>query len=395
MNQALEGIRILDLTRMLPGPYATMILADLGAEVVKIEDTRAGDPTRWSARHRSGAGSTFAAVNRGKQSLAVDLKSPAGAEIFRRLAARCDVLMEGFRPGVMDRLGLGFEALAPVAPGLVFCSISGYGQDGPYRERAGHDVNYLALAGVLGLQTDRTGTPVISGIQIADLTGALFAVIAVLAALAARARTGRGQRIDVSMADASMALLPVAAARFFAGEPVPLGERLALSGQLACYNVYQTADGRHLSVGALEEKFWRSFCGVIGREGFVARQTDPEAQPEMIAAVGEIIRSRRLAEWVERFRSEDACVEPVLSLEEAFGAAQARCRGMVFELAQSGRGKMRQLALPFKLSATPAAPGAGAPALGEHTRATLAALGYSEEQIGELLRGGVVADYSA
>jgi crotonobetainyl-CoA:carnitine CoA-transferase CaiB-like acyl-CoA transferase len=386
MTRALQGIRILDLTRMLPGPYATMILADLGAEVIKIEDTRGGDPTRWSARHNTSRGSTFTLINRGKKSLSIDLKSGQGAEVFRRLAARSDVVIEGFRPGVMERLGFGYEQLRALAPGVVFCSISGYGQDGPYRERAGHDVNYLALAGVLGLQTDRGGTPVLSGIQVADLTGALFAVIAVLAALTARDRTGEGQRIDLSMADASMALLPVPAARLFAGEPVPLAARLPLSGHLACYNVYRTADGRHLSVGALEEKFWETFCRVIDREDFVPRQTDAEAQAGMIEAIGESIAARPLADWVERFRNEDACVEPVLSLQEAFLSAQATHRGMV-----SGG----QLALPFKLSATPVDPPAAAPGLGEHTRAILSETGFSDQEIDALLAGRVVADGSS
>ena len=191
-------------------------------------------------------------------------------------------LSKGFVLGVMDRLGIGYETLRSIQPRLIYCSISGYGQNGPLRARGGHDVNYLALAGVLGLQTDPAGTPVLSGIQVADLGGALFAVIGILAALAARDRTRTGQSVDVSMMDVGIALLPVAASRWFAGDPIPLGARLPLSGGLACYNIYGTADGRHLSVGALESKFWERFCQVIGRQDFISSQFDlGEAQDTM------------------------------------------------------------------------------------------------------------------
>jgi crotonobetainyl-CoA:carnitine CoA-transferase CaiB-like acyl-CoA transferase len=391
MVRALQGIRVVDLTRMLPGPYATMVLADLGADVVKIEDTRGGDPTRWSMRHRSGSSSTFEAVNRWKRSLAVDLKNSEGAAVVRRLIERADVLVEGFRPGVMERLGFGFDAVAAFQPRLVYCSISGYGQDGPLRERGGHDVNYLALAGVLGLQADAEGNPVLSPIQIADLGGSLYGLVAILAALVARAHTGRGQYIDLAMADVGTALLPTAVARLFGGDRVPLGKALPLAGRLACYNVYRTADGRHLSVGALEEKFWAAFCRVIGREDLVARQTDEAAQEEMASAVGEIIRSRTLAEWVSAFAAEDACVEPVLSLDEALDAPQSRHRRRVFDFTDPGGSTSRQLGLPFTLSDTPPSPVAAAPGLGEHTREILGELGYSETSIERLIASGAVA----
>jgi crotonobetainyl-CoA:carnitine CoA-transferase CaiB-like acyl-CoA transferase len=391
MRKALEGIRILDLAWMLPGPYATMILADLGAEIIKIEDTLQGDPTRWSPRHLTSNNSPFLTLNRGKKSLALDLKSSQGAEIFRKLVPTADVLLEGFRPGVMDRLGFSYAGLRASHNRLIYCSISGYGQDGPLRERGGHDVNYLALAGVLGLQTDQAGTPVLSGIQIADLGGALFAVIAILAALAARERTGEGQQIDVSMMDTGIALMPIAASRFFGGEDVPLGARLPLSGGLACYNIYATADGRHLSVGALEPKFWESFCKVIGRADLVARQMEGrESQQAMIREVGEIIRRRTLAEWTGHYHGTDACVEPVLALDEAFGAPQTLHRKMVVETEHPREGKVRQLSLPFKLSGTPPQMGGPAPLLGEHTREILGSLGYSPDEIQRLIDSGIV-----
>ncbi len=392
MRKALEGIRALDLTRMLPGPYASMILADLGAEIIKIEDTRLGDPTRWSPRHLTPKNSPFLTLNRGKKSLALNLKSSSGVEIFRKLVPRADVILEGFRPGVMGRLGLGYESLRVIQPRLIFCSISGYGQDGPLRDRGGHDVNYLALAGVLGLQTDHAGTPVLSGIQVADLGGALFAIIAILAALAARERTGLGQQVDVSMMDTGIALLPIAASRFFAGEDVPLGARLPLSGGLASYNIYPTADGRHLSVGALEPKFWENFCRVIGREDFIPRHMeDGESQQAMIRQVREIIRERPLAEWIARFNQTDACAEPVLSLMETLNGQQVSHRRMVVETDHPREGKIRQLGLPFKMSDTMPQMGGAAPLLGEHTKEILSSIGYSATEIDQFIAGGVVS----
>src|SRR5688572_10367231 len=389
ITAALDGIRVLDLTRTLPGPYASMILADLGAQVTKIEDPDRGDPTRSTPPLLKRESSTFISVNRGKHSLALNLKAGAGVEIFHRLLKDADIVLEGFRPGVMERLGLGYEALRSLQPRIIYCSISGYGQDGPMRDRSGHDINYLALAGVLGLQTDASGTPVLSGIQVADLGGALFAVIGILAALAARHTTGEGQRIDVSMMDVGLALLPIAAARLFAKQPVPLGARLPLSGSLACYNVYATADGRHLSVGALEPKFWERFCRVIGRDDLVARHND-ESQQSMIREVDNIIKTRTLADWMESFRQTDACVEPVLSLDEAFESLPARHRKMVLTINHPSEGEIRQLSLPFKLSGAPPVMGAAAPLLGQHTREILASLGYTGKQIQDLIDAKVV-----
>ncbi len=391
MGKALEGLRVLDLTRMLPGPYASMILADLGARVLKVEDTAKGDPTRWSRRHLTRTGSTFHILNRGKQSLSVNLKSADGAEIFRRLVRDADVVLEGFRPGVMQRLRLDYESLRSIQPRLIYCSISGYGQSGPLRDRAGHDVNYLALAGVLGLQTDEQGNPVLSGIQVADLGGALFAVIGILAALAARERTGAGQHVDVAMMDVGIALLPVPASRLFAGENVAIGARLPLSGGLACYNVYATADGRHLSVGALEEEFWERFCKAIGKDQFVGQHpASEEIQKLMIHEIRQAVKTRTLAEWLEVFSGIDACVEPVLSLEEVSQNPQVRHRGMIMAVNHPRGGQMHQLNLPFKLSVTPPAIGNPAPLLGEHTRDVLASLGYPSDQIQRLTDSGVV-----
>jgi crotonobetainyl-CoA:carnitine CoA-transferase CaiB-like acyl-CoA transferase len=389
MNMALQGIRILDLTRMLPGPYATMILADLGAEVIKIEDVDKGDPLRGGDGDPLDSRALFAMLNRNKQSLAVNLKHPEGAGVFRALAKTADVVLEGFRPGVMDRLGIGYEALKAIQPGIVFCSLSGFGQDGPMRNRPAHDINYEALAGILGLQTDATGRPVMPPIQIADLGAALFAVIGVLSALRARERTREGQAVDVSMMDAGLALNVTAASLAAGGCEIPLRARLPLAGGLAYYNVYETADGRHLSVGAVEALFWKRFCSAIGHDEFASLQHDPSSQTTMIRAVEAAIRARTLAEWMEVFGQMDACVTPVLALSEVLDDPQTRHRQMVLE--PQLKGGFRQLNLPFKLSATPSMPErTAAPRLGQHSRMVLSSSGYSAERIQLLAETGVI-----
>src|SRR5437868_1008926 len=230
MQQALAGIRVLDLSRMLPGPFASMMLGDLGAEVIKVEEPLAGDPTRWSKPMIGKQSAAFLQVNRNKKSIALDLKQPAARDLFLRLAETADIVLEQFRPGVVDRLGVGYEALKPVNPRLVYCSLTGFGQTGPHRERSGHDMNYLALAGVLGLTTDERGKPVIPGAQVADLAGGLVAAFAILAALMARERTGQGQYVDVSMFDVMLAMLAIPAAHHFAGNPIAVGGHYALTG---------------------------------------------------------------------------------------------------------------------------------------------------------------------
>jgi len=390
MPSALEGLRVLDLTRLLPGPYAGMILGDLGAEVLKVEDTGAGDPMRWIQGDPGPGNSTFGLINRNKRSIAIDLKAPEGKGLFEKLVRKCDVVLEGFRPGVMDRLGVGWERLRSLNPTLIFCSISGYGQDGPMRDRSGHDVNYLALAGFLGLQTDFRGRPVLSGVQVADLGGALFAVIGILAALAARVRHGTGQYVDLAMMDVGLSLMPVAAGRHFSGQPVLLGARLPLSGSLACYNLYETADGRHLSVGALEPKFWERFCRVMEKTEYIGIQFAEDKQPGMIREIERLVGSRRLEEWIERFEGADACVEPVLSLAEALETPQARHRRLAPVTADFSGRVSRQLGLPFRLSNTPPACVTAAPSQGEHTRQILEFLGIPEDQVERLFRDRIV-----
>jgi crotonobetainyl-CoA:carnitine CoA-transferase CaiB-like acyl-CoA transferase len=388
MLKALEGIRVLDLSRMLPGPFCSMMLADLGAEVIKVEEPSTGDPTRWSPPMVGNHSAAFLQVNRNKKSLALNLKEPEGRDIFLKLAASSDVVLEQFRPGVAERLGIGYRAVAEVNARIIYCSLTGFGQNGPHRDRSGHDLNYIALSGVLGLTTDRAGEPVIPGVQIADLAGGMIAAFATLAAIIARARTGRGQFLDVSMLDVMLSMLAIPAANQFAGRSIGVGDKYGLSGAYPFYNVYETSDGRYMTLGALEPKFWQNFCRKVEREELIARQFDEgPRRAELFEQVRAIFKSRTQAEWVELMREADACCEPVLTMAEAFEHAQTRARAMVVEL--SCDDKARVLGPPYKMSETPAQMTAAVPALGEHTNELLAALGIAEPERERLARAGV------
>jgi alpha-methylacyl-CoA racemase len=393
----LEGIRVLDLSRLLPGPFCSLLLADFGADVVKVEDTGMGDYLRWSQPKVEGAESTassayFLALNRNKASIRIDLKSDAGREVLLRLVGDADVLLESFRPGVLDRLGVGYERLREVNPGLVYCAISGYGQDGPYRDRAGHDMNYLGLVGLLGLTGERDGPPVQAAGQIADLGGGgLMAAFGILAALRERDRSGEGQLVDVSMADGALSWLAMVAAGALASGDVPRRGDLDLAGRLLCYRPYACADG-WVTLGALEPKFWQAWCRGVGREDLVARQFEGPGSSAH-AEVEAIFRARTRAAW-QAFASEhDCCLEPVLELDEALDSELVRAREMVVELDQPGAtGPVRQLGVPVKLSRTPGDPNQRpGPSLGEHTEALLREAGYDADAIATLLESGAVA----
>lgn len=388
MTSALQGIRILDLSRMLPGPYCSMMLADLGAEVIKIEEPKIGDPTRHSPPMIDGQSAAFVQVNRNKKSIALDLKQAEGRDIFLKLASTADCVLEQFRPGVVDRLGIEYATVAAVNPKVVYCSLTGFGQDGPHRERSGHDLNYLALSGVLGLTTDERGKPVIPGVQVADLAGGMIAGVAILAALLARERTGRGQYIDVSMCDVMLSMLPVPAAHHFAGHTIEVGGKYALSGAYPFYNVYETSDGKFMTLGALEPKFWANFCRKVGCEELISRQFDSGADREkLFDEVRAIFKSRTRDEWIELVREADCCCEPVLSMSEAFEHAQTRAREMIHE---PGNVKSNQLGFSYKMSDTPPRWLTQAPALGEHTDELLREIGFDDGQLLALRDRGVI-----
>ena len=387
MPMALESVRVLDLSRMLPGPYCSMMLGDLGADVIKVEEPKIGDPTRHTRPLVDRKSAAFAQVNRNKKSIAIDLKRPEGRELFLKLASTADCVLEQFRPGVVDRLGVGYKTVSEINPRIVYCSLTGFGQDGPHRDRSGHDLNYLALSGVLGLTSDEGGKPVIPGVQIADLAGGMIAGFAILAALLGRQRTGRGQFVDVSMFDVMLSMLPVPAAHHFAGKTIPVGGKYVLSGAYPFYNVYETSDGRFMTLGALEPKFWANFCLAVGREDLIARQFD-EGQPreKLFEEVRTIFKSRTQSKWVEMMRDADCCCEPVLSMTEAFAHAQTHAREMVRE----SMSITDQLGFSYKLSDTPPREARPAPALGENTAELLDEIGISKDERARLESSGII-----
>jgi alpha-methylacyl-CoA racemase len=393
---ALSDIRVLDLSRLLPGGFCSLLLADFGADVLKVEDTGMGDYIRWSPPFHEGAedsakSALFLSLNRGKRSIRLDLKSEGGREVLLRLVRESDVLLESFRPGVMERLGVGYETLREQNPRLVYCAISGYGQDGPYTARSGHDMNYLGLNGLLGLSGDAQGPPVQAAGQIADLGGgALMAAFGIMAALREREQSGEGQLVDVSMFDGSLSWLAMVAAQYLADDVAPQRGGLPLAGGLICYRPYACKDG-WVTLGALEPKFWAEWCRGVGREDLVEKQFDAPGSGAH-AEVERIFLERTREEW-QAFASEhDCCLEPVLGLDEALDSELVRAREMVVELDQPGAATpVRLLGVPVKLSRTPGAPAGPGPALGEHTHEVLSALGYSDDEIAALLESGAAA----
>lgn len=395
-RRPLDGIRVLDLTRLLPGAVATMLLGDFGADVIKIEEPGTGDPARLMRIGSKRSGAVFFATGRNKRSVAINLKSDEGKQVFLHLAERADVVIEGFRPGVMERLGLGYEALRQRNKRLVYCALTGYGQDGPYKSEAGHDINYIGIAGVLGLNAGAGSGPVIPGVQMADLAGgSLQAVIGVLLALAAREITGEGQMVDVSMTDGALALMIIPLVSMLEGRrPEPGLE--GLSGKYACYHLYETKDGRWLAVGALEPKFWANVCRVTGLEDLIPDQfAEGETQAECIRALKDRLRQRSSSEWLDAFSGVDACVTLVKTPDEALADPQIIARNLLVEIEDPGAGRFKQLGPWIRLSATPGAVTLPPPQLGEHTREVLSAHGLLEEDIERLILAGVIEAKSA
>ena len=389
---ALEGVRVLDASRLLPGAFCSLMLADLGAEVIKIEQPGSGDYNRSFepiAKEESGS---FLLLNRNKKSLTLNLKTEEAKTIFRALAADADIVLEGYRPGVMDRLGLGYEDLKTINRGLIYCAITGYGQDGPYRLKPGHDLNYLAIAGALQLFGRAGEGPIVPGLSIADVGGgSLTAVTGILAALIARGRTGEGQMIDISMTDGTMSWLSLHGAEYLFAGIEPRGGERPFIGQAPCYNVYRCADGKHVALGIIEPHFWERFCDAVGRPDFKDDQWPTGADAEVLRTeLQRLFATRAQAEWVKLLDPVDIPFTAVNSMEEAFKDPQMVHREMLLGVEHSVEGHVSQLGFPIKLSATPCTLRMPPPRLGEHNESILTSLGYDAGQLDDLEKAGVL-----
>jgi crotonobetainyl-CoA:carnitine CoA-transferase CaiB-like acyl-CoA transferase len=374
---------MLDLSRLLPGPYCSLLLADLGMEVLKVEDPEQGDYTRMIGPIRKKDSTIFLALNRNKKSIKLNLKIKEGKEIFYKLIQSYDIILESFRPGVMDRLGLGYQELKKRNPRIILCSLSGYGQDGPYRERSGHDINYIGLGGVLEITGAKNGDPVLPGVQIADIGGGgMMAAIAILSAAIHREKTGEGQFLDISMMDSVVSWLSIHAVKYFTdGELLKRGD-MPLTGRYACYQVYPTKDGRHMSLGALEPKFWKNFCEAIGRRDLFDKQfIEGEERLRIIVEIQNVFKTKTQGEWVDFFKAVDACCEPILTFEEVFQHPQVLHRQMVMEVKHPIEGNIRLLGNPIKSSQFPFEIRTHSPGWGEHTIDVLKTMGFSKKEI--------------
>jgi alpha-methylacyl-CoA racemase len=390
----LDGLRVLDLTRLLPGGYATQLLADLGADVLKIEEPGAGDYARVMPPLLHGVGQAFLATNRNKRSAAINLKHARGREALLRLVASADVLIESFRPGVLARLGLAHETLRERNPRLIVCAISGYGQEGPYSQRVGHDLNYIGYAGLLAHLTRPGQPPTLPGAQLADIAGgALMAVVGVLAAVAGRAATGHGRIVDVSMTEGTMALLPWLASNVLNGVAEPAPGDGWLAGALPGYNVYECADGKYVTVGALEPKFWAELCRRLDRPDLIERQypRDDADRQETQSALAAIFRTKTRDEWVAVLGDAEVCLGPVNTLEEALADPQARARGVSARVDYGDERDVGALRIAPVLSEVSFEVRRGLPGLGKHTAEALAEAGFSAGEIAELAEIGAVA----
>jgi alpha-methylacyl-CoA racemase len=403
MPGPLEGIKVLELIRVAPGAFCTMMLADMGAEVLKIE-TPPTDASEAGAEQATAVArrAAFQFVNRNKQSIAINLKHPAGQKILHQLAADADVLVEGFRPGVMARLGGDYATLSQINPRLIYCSLSGFGQDGPYRDLPAHDINYLSIGGVLNLIGEPDRPPAIPLNIIADYAGAsMHGAVGILLALLARQQTGRGQWVDVSYLDTTVSLLaatPMVRDFFFNGNSCGRGEG-ALGGSFPYYTTYETADGKLLSVGCTEPWLWQNFCTAIGRadlakfalrsEHFagLADSTAQQAKQE----VQEVLRHKTRDEWCTFFKDKNVCVAPVYTVTETFQDPHVVARHMVVDVEDSRYGTVRQAGVAIKLSETPGSIRHVGPTLGEHTEAVLETLGYTAAECAQLRQAGTVA----
>lgn len=382
MEPALKGIRVLDLSRTVPGPFCTMMLADMGAEVIKIEDPG----YQMGTLPDQGKLSAYDYLSRNKKSIALNLKSKEAKEVFYKLAADADVVMEAFRPGVTGKLGVDYDTISGLNPGIVYCSLTGFGQDGPYRDLPGHDPNYISIGGAVALTGDNEGNPVLIRAALGDIGGALHAVIGILYALMARHNTGKGQYIDISIADSVLPFLSVSLLRYFMEGFIPKRGWPSLS-----INVWQTMDGKYLSTGLIEPHFWERFCRALGREDLIPHhRAKGEKLKEVHSAIKEAFLTKTRDEWFRIMKEADTCVSPVLEIDEVIDNPQFLSRHMFPQFDHPTEGKVRQLGAPIKLSETPAQFSSFAPVTGQHTEEIMHGLGYTDRQIEEMRESGVI-----
>ena len=391
---ALEGIKVLDLSRLAPGPFCTMLLSDFGADVLLVEapqqflsrrgpEERDEEAEQQELRHD--------ALRRNKRSIVLNLREDAGKEIFYSLCEDADVVLEGFRPGVVNRLGVDYETVSRINPGIVYCSLSGYGQDGPYRLMVGHDINYISMAGALGAIGRPGQKPAIPLNILADYAGGgTMAAFSISTALLARDRIGRGQYIDLAMSDGVLYLLAAAVSRMLAGGEPPRPGASSYSGANPHYDVYETADGGYISLGAQEAHFWENLCDVVGREDFKPLQHETDRYPEIREHLAATFRQRTRDEWFDQLKETELCISPVYSLDEALEDPHNRHRGMLSSVAGPGGDQVAQIGVGPKLSETPGHPRGVGPSAGDQTDAVLEAIGYGAERIAELRAAGII-----
>jgi alpha-methylacyl-CoA racemase len=393
MTGALEGLKILDFSTLVPGPYATMCLADLGADVLRIKSGTRPDVVDYLPPFLPGTelSAVSAQLSRNKEVMTLNLKDPRAVDLIHQLISEYDIIIEQFRPGVMAKLNLDYESLKKVNPRLIYCSLTGYGQTGPMRDRAGHDINYIAMSGVASYSGKKESGPPLIGIQVADIaSGSNNAIIGILSAVIYRERTGNGQHIDVSMTDGMIAFnsFMQGASYLVNGKDIGMEENLLNGGSL--YDYYETQDGRYLGFGGVEPQFFKAFCQTIGRPELSAGGVEPENVTQIKEEISEILKTKTLNEWMDLFNATDACVEPVLSLGEVLEGPLVQERGMVVEVPGPNGTKVKQIGNPIKFSESkPQYRHAGIPLSEANTKEVMKNLGYSQVEIDEFGKTGL------
>ena len=376
----LQDIRVLDMSRLLPGPFCTRLFADMGADVIKIEEPVKGDYSRDFVPRRGDFACWFMEVNRNKKSVALDLKNEEDRRLFLELAKTAQVVVESYRPGVMKKLGVDFETVKQVNPKIVYCSITGYGKQGPLVKQADHDIGYQSLAGLISLSGEKDGKPSIPGVLAADMQASAMAGMSILAALHHAEQTGEGQEISLSLFDTCLALVPGVSATYFGNGFVNMRGNNWLSGANPNYNVYRTKDGRYMSVGCLEEKFWKNLCGVLERPDLIPVIQDETKYPWLKDELTAIIATKTMEEWVELAKGSDSCFAPVLNYDEALATGQAMADEMVLDVEDQELGNYKTMGFVTKFSATPCQLYRRAPRLGEHTEEILGEIAEPEQK---------------